>query len=154
MLSQLTSKPAMFKHILLPTDGSEASLKAIQKGAELAKALGASVTLMTAVERFSGGLISAASRSDDDPMVEAARAAGNHWLHSADSVLAKHDIKANHLAIEGRSVYESILEAAEKSGADLIVMGSHGAGALERLLVGSQTQRVLAHTNIPVLVLR
>lgn len=144
----------MFKHILLPTDGSEASSRAVEKGAELAKALGANVTLMTAVEQFPLGVMGAAQRTDDNPMLQAARDAANHWLSAAQVSLSKHGITAKHLTMQGRSVHQAILEAAETSGADLIVMGSHGAGALERLLVGSQTQRVLAHTSIPVLVLR
>ena len=144
----------MFKHILLPTDGSEASSRAVEKGAELAKALGANVTLMTAVEQFPLGVMGAAQRNDDNPMLQAARDAASHWLSAAQLRLSKYGITAKHLTIKGRSVHQAILEAAETSGADLIVMGSHGAGALERLLVGSQTQRVLAHTSIPVLVLR
>jgi nucleotide-binding universal stress UspA family protein len=54
---------------------------------------------------------------------------------------------------EHTGIYQGILAAAQLFNADLIVMGTHGAGALERLIVGSQTQRVLAHTAIPVLVL-
>jgi len=144
----------MFKHILLPTDGSESSTRAIEKGAELARALGAEVTLMSAIERYPGGVMGSVYRADDNPVHHAARDAALHWVAEAQTVLSKYDIKARHLILKDRSVYQCILEAAETSGADLIVMGSHGAGALERLLVGSQTQRVLAHTSIPVLVLR
>lgn len=144
----------MFKHILLPTDGSESSMRAVEKGAELARVLGADVTLMTAIEQYPVGMMGKNYRAEDNPMHQAARDAALHWLATAQAVLTKYAIQAKHLILQDRSVYQSILEAAEKSEADLIIMGSHGAGALERFLVGSQTQRVLAHTSIPVLVLR
>lgn len=144
----------MFKHILLPIDGSDASNRAIEKGAELAKALGAAVTLMTAIEQYPAGLVGTVYRAHDNPMHQAARDAGAHWLEQAKARVVQHGIEPRQIVIQDRSVAQGILDAAQSAGADLIVMGSHGAGALERLLIGSQTQRVLAHTRIPVLVLR
>jgi len=143
----------MFKHILLPTDGSEASLRAVAKGVELAKAVGAEVTLMIAIEHFSMGILGGSHRTDDDPLNTAAKEAAAHWLTEAQAVAAKHGVRPKQLVVQERTVHQSILEAAKSTGADLIVMGTHGAGAFERLIVGSQTQRVLAHTTIPVLVL-
>ncbi|OYU45381.1 MAG: hypothetical protein CFE44_07810 [Burkholderiales bacterium PBB4] len=142
----------MFKHLLIPTDGSEASQRALQRGVELAKALGASVTLMTAVEH-PGALRGLAVQASDNPMHQAAQAAALHWLEEAQASVAHWGVSVVCVVGEHQSIYQSILETARTSGADLIVMGTHGAGALERLLVGSQTQRVLAHTTIPVLVL-
>lgn len=144
----------MFKHLLIPTDGSESSARAIAKGAALAKALGARLTLMTAVVPASDVLAGAAYKAADNPMNEAARTAAQYWLDSALVMATQAGVLAEQLMMQERSVYESILAAARQQEADLIVMGSHGAGALERLLLGSQTQRVLAHTNLPVLVLR
>lgn len=144
----------MFKHILLPTDGSEASLRAVAKGAELAKAVGAQVTIMIAIEHFSMGILGGSHRTEDDPLNTAAKEAAMHWLAASQAVVAKLGITANQLVLQQRTVHQCILDAAQSTGADLIVMGTHGAGAFERLIVGSQTQRVLAHTTIPVLVLR
>jgi nucleotide-binding universal stress UspA family protein len=144
----------MFHHILLPIDGSEACTRAVEKGAELAKALGAVVTLMTAIEQYPAGLTGAIYRAEDNPMHQAARDAGAHWLAQAEAVVRKHGIEPKQMIMEDRSVAQSIVAAATTAGADLIVMGSHGAGALERLLIGSQTQRVLAQTSIAVMVLR
>lgn len=144
----------MYAHILIPTDGSESSAKAVAQGAALAKALGAKLTLMTAVVPASDVLAGAAYRAADNPMNDAARAAAQYWLDSASEIAAKAGVQAQQLMLQERSIYESILAAATQQQADLIVMGSHGAGALERLLLGSQTQRVLAHTTLPVLVLR
>lgn len=144
----------MFKHILLPIDGSEASNRAVDKGAELAKALGAVVTLMTAIERYPAGLRSSVYRAQDNPMNQAARDAGEHWLKQAVTQVREQGIEPQQRIMQDCTVAQGILDAAQEVGADLIVMGSHGAGALERLLIGSQTQRVLAQTSIPVLVLR
>lgn len=109
---------------------------------------------MTAVEPYPAGLMGSVYRAADNPMHQAARDAGGFWLEQAQAIVAKHGIVAKQLIMAESSVAQSILEAATTQGVDLIVMGSHGAGALERLLIGSQTQRVLAHTSIPVLVLR
>jgi nucleotide-binding universal stress UspA family protein len=144
----------MFKHILLPTDGSDASQRALVKGATLAQALGAEITLMSAIERYPVGMMGGTYRAQDNPMHQAARDAASHWLNAAKALIEKYDLKVGQHISESPSIYQGILDAATASGADLIVMGSHGAGALERLLVGSQTQRVLAHTTIPVLVLQ
>ncbi len=143
----------MFKHILIPTDGSDASRRALQKGVELASVVGAAVTLMTAVEQYPGGLRAAALQASDNPMHQAAKDAALHWLTEAQASVADRGVQIQCVVGEHSSIYQCILEAAQSSGADLIVMGTHGAGALERLLLGSQTQRVLAHTTIPVLVL-
>lgn len=144
----------MFEHILIPTDGSESSAKAVAKGAALAKALGAKITLMTAVVPASEVLAGAAYKAADNPMNDAARTTAQFWLDSAHEIASQAGVQAQQIMLQERSVYESILAAARQQQADLIVMGSHGAGALERLLLGSQTQRVLAHTTLPVLVLR
>lgn len=144
----------MFKHILIPTDGSESSQRAIQKGTELAAALGAGVTIMTARVPASSLLSGAVYHAEDNPLDAAADASAQFWLDQGKKLAEQSSVSPNLLCMRERSVYESILAAAHKVEADLIVMGSHGAGALERLLIGSQTQRVLAHTELPVLVLR
>ena len=143
----------MFKHILIPADGSDASRRAVQKGVELASGLGSAVTLMTAVEQYPGGVRGASTQSVGNPMHQAAKEAALHWLAQAKESVAHRGVPIETIVGEHNSVYQCILEAAKASGADLIVMGTHGAGALERLLLGSQTQRVLSHTTIPVLVL-
>lgn len=137
----------MFKHLLMPTDGSDASARALAKGAELARSLGAAVTLVSAVEPN-------AYRFEDLAGQQAARDAAQFWLNAASAIVRPFGIEAQQRIEHERNVCQSILKAAQDCGADVIVMGTHGAGALERLLVGSQTQKVLAQTHIPVLVLR
>lgn len=143
----------MFKHILLPTDGSEPSLRAVEMGAALAKSVGAEVTLMMVAERFSISPLVNAYGADVDQMCESAHSAAAHWLAAAQAVVDKYGVKSSQVIMQQGNVHQRILELAQTTKADLIVMGTHGAGAFERLILGSQTQRVLAHTTIPVMVL-
>lgn len=136
----------MFKHILLPTDGSDTALRAVQGGVELAARLGAEVTVMTALEHFPAGIMASGYRPDAVPHDER-----SHEL--AQERLAQAGVVCHRLLVRDKPVYRAILDAAETSGADLIVMGTRGLGLVERLFIGSQTQRVLTHTQIPVLTL-
>lgn len=141
----------MFKHILIPTDGSETSLRAVEKGVELAKVFGSELTLMTVVEHISAGLI--VYQADEENFHKAQREAALQYLDQAEQIAKAAGVPTQRLIMSERGVYQCILNAARSSNADLIVMGTRGLGALERLFVGSQTQRVLTHTTIPVLTL-
>ena len=143
----------MFKHILLPTDGSEASLRAVAKGAELAKLMGAEVTLMIAMDHFSVQRLVTGYGPEDESMQQSARNSAGHWLAAAQAVVDQHGVPSKQVVMTEGKVHQCILDAAKTANADLIVMGTHGAGAFERLMLGSETQRVLAHTTIPVLVM-
>lgn len=143
----------MFKHLLLPTDGSETSLRAVRKGVELAQALGAEVTVMTVIEHFPSGIMGSAHLPDETARQASAREAALERLAAAENLAMQAGVRCHRILARDQTVYQGILEAASTSGADLIVMGTHGLGALERFLVGSQTQRVLAHTQLPVLTL-
>lgn len=142
----------MFRTILVPTDGSEASKRALNQAAGLARALGARLVLMTAIEPYPTGLSGAVYAAGDNPMHQAARDAAAHWLTQAQAQVSGTGMDIQTHVSEHVSVHQGILEAAKRFQADLIVMGTRGAGALERLIVGSQTQRVLAHTEIPTLL--
>ncbi len=144
----------MFQHILLPTDGSDPAMRAVARGVELAQRLGARVTVMTALEHFPAGIMASGYRPHDEPQEVPGLQAANYWLEQAEAVARAAGVPCERLLIrEQKIVYRAILDAAQQSGADLIVMGTHGMGLMERLFVGSQTQRVLAHTTIPVLTL-
>lgn len=143
----------MFKHILLPTDGSDTSLRAVRKGIELARCFGAEVTVMTAIEYFSAGMTDSALHSEDEALHDVARDVAIERLDAAEKLVKEAGLRCHRVLKRERTVFRGIVEAAETAGVDLIVMGTHGAGALERMFVGSQTQRVIAHTNLPVLTL-
>jgi nucleotide-binding universal stress UspA family protein len=141
----------MFKHILLPTDGSEAALRAVQRGVELAVQLGARVTVMTVLEYFPSGILGDGYRPDvAEPDVPGYQAALDR-LTQAEDVARQAGVAHERVLVRDKPVYRAILEVAQESGADLIVMGSRGRGLVERLFLGSETQRVLTHTTLPVL---
>ncbi|MCZ8292628.1 MAG: universal stress protein [Hylemonella sp.] len=144
----------MFQHILLPTDGSDPAMRAVARGVELAQRLGARVTVMTALEHFPAGIMASGYRPHDEPQEVPGLQAATYWLEQAEAVARAAGVPCERLLMrEQKIVYRAILDAAQQCGADLIVMGTHGMGLMERLFVGSQTQRVLAHTTIPVLTL-
>jgi nucleotide-binding universal stress UspA family protein len=149
----------MYAEILIATDGSELAKRALEQGLKLAKALGSHVTIMTVTEPAAlvGGGYTAFGGTGYDPIPELIEAQKKH----ADSVLGTAAAAARAEGIEPRTVLvdnsypaDAIVATAHKDRADLIVMGSHGRRGLGRLLLGSQTANVLAHTKVPVLVTR
>ncbi|HCY17086.1 MAG: hypothetical protein A2Z93_00545 [Curvibacter sp. GWA2_64_110] len=144
----------MFKRILLPTDGSDAAMRAVARGIELAAQLGAEVTVMTAIERFPSGIMGSGYRPPEPQQEVHGLQAANYWLDQAEAVARGAGVPCQRIVERDKPVFRAILDAAQMCNADLIVMGTHGMGLIERIFVGSQTQRVLAHTAIPVLTLR
>jgi len=149
----------MYAHILVAADGSELAGRALDHAVGLAKALGSQVTIVTVTQPAAlvGGGYGAVAGTAFDPIPELMEA----QEEAAKSLLAKAVKTANAAGIDAKTVYvndsfpaEGIILTANNVGADLIVMGSHGRRGLGRLLLGSQTSNVLAHTTIPVLVTR
>jgi nucleotide-binding universal stress UspA family protein len=143
----------MFHHILLPTDGSEPASRALSLGAELAARLGARVTVMTALEHFPAGIMGSAFRPAQEAELAPGLQAAMDRLDQAVALVRQAGLDCQRLLLRDRPVYQAILDAAQAQEVDLIVMGTHGLGLVDRLFVGSQTQRVLARTRIPVLTL-
>lgn len=147
----------MYQRILVPTDGSALSKKAVRSAVELAATLGAEVVALHVVPRyptsyFEGGISVA---PQEVSRIERQWAENGQAL--ADDVgkaAAKAGVAAKAVTARSDLVAEAILAAAKKHRCDLIVMASHGRKGLKRLLLGSETQHVLTHGNIPVLVLR
>ena len=147
----------MYKHILIPTDGSELSLKAVQHGILLAKAVRARVTSLVAVSPVL--LLSLDPEQFKEPSEEwgykpELEAFANKCLDQVKSVALENDVICNFMYVEHDHPYLAIIEAAENERCDLIVMASHGRGGLSAIVLGSQTLKVLTHTKIPVLVCR
>jgi nucleotide-binding universal stress UspA family protein len=148
----------MFKHILLPTDGSKFSDRAVQRGLELADAIGARVTAvyvipelrMMADESFvlpnSGDL---KRRYDKESRSRAEKMLGKIAERAAAA-----GVEFESIAVNGAVPYEQIIDTAKKRKCDLIMMASHGRRGLSGLLLGSETSKVLTHSKIPVLVVR
>ncbi|MCD2516188.1 universal stress protein [Massilia sp. G4R7] len=145
----------MYKRILLPTDGSEASRRAIRSGVEFARDVGAEVVAMTATPEFH--VLSANAEMLEqtrDEYLAASRAAGQRLLDEAAAVARDAGVPCSTVQRVSDEPYEAIIAAARDKLCDLIVMASHGRRGIKGLLLGSETQKVLVHSAIPVLVHR
>jgi nucleotide-binding universal stress UspA family protein len=144
----------MYKRILVPTDGSEISKQAIATAIELAKALGSTIYALSVKEPFPYSAISEMQPVppqeffDAQERIAAERVnAVREACNAAGQTCETHTIEAVH-------PWEAIIEHAKSHECDLIVMSSHGRRGVTALLLGSETQKVLTHTSIPVLVVR
>ncbi len=145
----------MFNHILLPTDGSPFSEKAVEMGLSLAKTLGAQVTILTASMPFHVLTTDAMSLGDtkETYLVDAGKRADAIFKFGLDRAKSL-GIKASRAHVFHDHPFEAIIDAAKQHGCDLIVMASHGRRGIAGLLIGSETTKVLTHSKIPVLVCR
>ena len=148
----------MYQHILLPFDGSELSLKAVNEGIALAKALGSRVTLITVISPYHLNVSSPMTTSfvhevERRHEEESRKEAEKLQLGLAAQAKAA-GIQCDSLVVTGDNPYEAIIANAETGKCDLIVMASHGRKGLNALLLGSETVKVLTHTKIRVLVVR
>ncbi len=144
----------MFKHILLPVDGSSTSLMAVEKVRGLAQAFSSTVTAIYVIDPYAFSGVGADFAYGQAQYLSAATAEANEALKSATEMLASAGITVQASIIESHAIYRGILETASSVGADLIVMGSHGRRGLEKLVLGSVAAQVLAHAHLPILVVR
>ena len=147
----------MYQRILIATDGSTLSRKAVDSGIEMAGLTGAQIVVLKVVPRypvsyFEGGM---ALPVNNVANIE------KQWAEAAQAVVAAVKAKAEAQGIKAKAVThtsdlvaESIISVAKKNKCDLIVMASHGRRGLKRVLMGSETMHVLTHSHIPVLILR
>jgi nucleotide-binding universal stress UspA family protein len=148
----------MFKHILIPTDGSPVAGKAVRAGIRLAKDLGAKVTGYYAIEPMpphvygEGYSIGGTSLVKD--FERRAREIGQKHLERMDEVAMAAGVPFSAVVEVVESPYEGIIEAAKKHKCDAIFMASHGRRGVAGLLMGSVTHKVLTHSKLPVLVYR
>jgi nucleotide-binding universal stress UspA family protein len=149
----------MYKHILVPTDGSALSDKAVTAAIKLAQLLGARVTAFHAVEPYplQGAYAAEASGvAELQPEIFAERSEeyARHVLDAVRTAATAANVPCTTDYITSRSVSQAIVNKARKENCDLIIMASHGRRGLEGFLLGSETQKVLTHSSIPVLVYR
>ena len=145
----------MFKHILVPVDGSETSMKAVAKASGLAKAFGSAVTALYVIDPYPFTGVGADFAYGQAQYLSAATAEANAALAAAKSAVTQAGVAVvNTMVGEGHAVHDGIQRAVESTGADLIVIGSHGRRGLEKLVLGSVTQKVLGVSRVPVLVVR
>jgi nucleotide-binding universal stress UspA family protein len=146
----------MFKHVLIPTDGSRVGIKAVKEGVELARALGAKVTVLTVLRPFPvyGLGLDAATESSME-----------HWRHEEEAhetedteltkeAAASSSVQVAHITAEDVHLSDAVISAAQTRGCDLVVMPAHDRpGLLGGSHVDNETVRLLARSELPVLVL-
>ncbi|MEZ5817184.1 MAG: universal stress protein [Hyphomicrobiaceae bacterium] len=145
----------MYKHILIATDGSELAHKAVVQGFALAKALGSTVTVVTVTEPWTA--VVPGEMGMAFPVDEYEKGASEN----AGNILATVKREADTTGVACETVHmadqypaDGIIATAKEKSCDLIVMASHGRRGLSRLLIGSQANQVVVHSEVPVLVVR
>jgi nucleotide-binding universal stress UspA family protein len=147
----------MFKNILIPTDGSKLSAKAIKSGVAFARSIKARVTGCYVVERFQPYYFGDYIPPDMPTPKEFerhARDAGEKCLQQIETAARTAGLKYSGSVVMADAPYAGIVSAARKGKCDLIFMASHGRSGLSGILLGSETHKVLTHSKIPVLVYR
>ena len=137
----------MYNRILVPTDGSELSDKALEAAADFAKALGSSIVIITVIEPYSYTNLSEYRPESIDQY-------DSRVKEMAQELVEKKDINCEVVAFKSFSPAEAIIDAANEYNCDLIFMASHGRQGFAAVLLGSETQKVLTHSKIPVMVYR
>ena len=145
----------MFKHILIPTDGSELAGKAVEKGVLFAKEIGAKITALTVTNpsdfrRKDPSIFEFGAIEYEKEM----EAHAGRVLDSVSTIATAAGVACDTLHIEHAQVYQAIIDAAAARRCDLIVMASHGRRGVSAVVLGSETVKVLTHSKISVLVYR
>jgi nucleotide-binding universal stress UspA family protein len=145
----------MFKHILIPTDGTALSESAVDRGLAFAREIGAKVTVMMTIEPAPMMVMA---------MVQLTEQQNRYHQHASDQA-ARHlgealakakaaGVTCEILQVDHDHPYQAIIDAALDKGCDLIAMASHGRRGISALVLGSETTKVLTHSTTPVLVFR
>jgi nucleotide-binding universal stress UspA family protein len=143
----------MFKHILLPTDGSELSEAAIKEGMQFAKSINASVTGIHVILPFHILTIHTLMLEDtEEQYARDSVARAKQYLAVIENAAKDAGVPCDTLYVTSNDPYDAITKTAWDKQCDLILMASHGRRGVQGLLLGSETQKVLTHTRIPVLV--
>ena len=149
----------MFKHVLFATDGSDLSNEAAPKAIGLDKALGAKLTAMHVVHKFhsvfeSEGFLMLKTPDLKEHYEEETKAHAEKILQAIKKAAGEAGVQCFSAVVYDDLPYKAIIEQAEKAKSDVIMMASHGRRGLQSILLGSETQQVLTHSKVPVLVLR
>lgn len=145
----------MFKTILVPTDGSERSDKAITTAVDYARHCGARLIGISVAEPYPFSPLAESAMAIDPAIYEEnVKALANQHIQKIASAAAAAGVPCDTEIVMSFNPDEEIVKAAQTHGCDAIFMASHGRSGLSRMFLGSKTQKVLAHSTIPVLVLR
>ena len=144
----------MFKRILVPTDGSELTRRAVATAIGLAQSLQAEIFTLCVKEPFPYGAVAEMQPTPPQEFFDAQERSAAGHVRAVIEACDAAGIVCHARTMEGLQPWEAIVEYAQKERCDLLVMGSHGRGGLASLFLGSETQDVLKHTTVPVLVVR
>lgn len=145
----------MFKHILLPTDGSAASGDAIKQCMQFAKEIGAKVTGFHVTPKYHLFTYQAELLEDTrEQFKQACEVHAATYLAVIENAAREFGVPCSVAFASNDHPYEAIIEAAKEHRCDMIAMASHGRKGVKGVLMGSETHKVLTHSQIPVLVYR
>ena len=144
----------MFQRILFPTGGSEITAKALQTALSLAKLSGAELSVIAVKEPFPFSAISEMQPVPPQEFFDTQERVALARVTAVKTAAAAAGVPFQACTVEAMHPWEAILERAQAQGCDLIVMASHGRRGMSALLLGSETQKVLTHSKLPVLVVR
>lgn len=144
----------MFKRILVPTDGSEITAKAIDTAIELARTVGAALYTISVKEPFPYSAISEMQPTPPQEFFDAQEHIASKRVQAVVELSETAGVACQSHTTEALHPWEAIIEHAKRMECDLLVMASHGRRGVSALLLGSETQKVLTHSKVPVLIVR
>ncbi len=144
----------MYKRILVPTDGSPITAKAVQTAIDLARLAGAELFAVGVKEPFPYSAISEMQPVPPQEFFDAQERIAAENVKTVTTAATAAGLTCHGHTVEALHPWEAILDHAKLQGCDLVVMASHGRRGVSALLLGSETQKVLTHSTLPVLVVR
>lgn len=144
----------MFKRILVPTDGSDITKKAVDTAIGLAKSVNAQLYTLSVKEPFPYSAISEMQPTPPQEFFDAQERIASARVKDVRSAAETAGVQCEAHTVEALHPWEAVIEHARHHECDLIVMASHGRRGVTALLLGSETQKVLTHSKVPVLVVR
>ena len=145
---------SLYKRILFPTDGSDITAKALQSALGLAKLCNADMHTLAVMEPFPYSAISEMQPVPPQEFYDAQKRVALARVKVVTDAAAAAGVTCQAHTVEGLHAWEAILDHAKAQACDLVVMASHGRRGMSALLLGSETQKVLTHSTLPVLVVR
>ncbi|MGE5115561.1 MAG: universal stress protein [Betaproteobacteria bacterium] len=144
----------MFQRILVPTDGTDITAKAVDTAIGMAKVMGSKLYTLSVKEPFPYSAISEMQPTPPQEFYDAQERIAAARVQAVRDACSAAGLGCDAMTVEALHPWEAIIDCAKEQGCDLIVMASHGRRGVSALLLGSETQRVLIHTTTPVLIVR
>jgi nucleotide-binding universal stress UspA family protein len=144
----------MYKRILVPTDGSDITAHAVDTAIQLAKVHGAQLLTLSVMEPFPYSAVSEIQPVPPQEFIDAQQRVATKRVEAVSATASAQGLTCKMHTVEALHAWEAIIDHAKTEGVDLIVMASHGRRGMAALLLGSETQKVLTHTDLPVLIVK